>query len=81
MPLSAAEAHSQLQDKRLARPNSPWHIYKPQLTSVTSLANRGTGVFLSAGKPTNLDSIPAGRPLVWGRLLARLMLGCGFGAS
>lgn len=50
VPLSASEAHHQLQDKRLLRPNSPWHIYKPQLTSVTSLANRATGAFLSVGR-------------------------------
>ena len=31
------------------RPLSPFHIYKPQLTSILSITHRGTGVFLSLG--------------------------------
>ncbi|KAK0210791.1 SDHC, cytochrome b subunit of succinate dehydrogenase [Desarmillaria ectypa] len=37
-----------LNKQRLKRPNSPFHIYQPQLTSVTSIANRITGASLSA---------------------------------
>ncbi|ORY74309.1 succinate dehydrogenase cytochrome b560 subunit [Leucosporidium creatinivorum] len=37
-----------LNHQRSLRPNSPWHIYQPQLTSISSLANRATGAGLSA---------------------------------
>ncbi|KAI5481553.1 hypothetical protein MNV49_002779 [Pseudohyphozyma bogoriensis] len=47
--LSAEEAQEQLNKKRNLRPNSPWMIYEKQLTSATSLANRGTGVGMSGG--------------------------------
>ncbi|GAA5932756.1 hypothetical protein JCM21900_003456 [Sporobolomyces salmonicolor] len=38
-----------LNQQRAIRPSSPWHIYQPQLTSMSSIANRATGAFLSAG--------------------------------
>lgn len=34
-------------NKELNRPMSPWHIYKPQLTSMLSITHRGTGLGLS----------------------------------
>ncbi|SCV67655.1 BQ2448_5266 [Microbotryum intermedium] len=37
-----------LNKQRALRPNSPWHIYQPQLTSMSSIANRATGVGLTA---------------------------------
>lgn len=38
-----------LNARRAERPSSPWHIYQPQLTSMSSIANRATGAALSAG--------------------------------
>ncbi|BGP14432.1 hypothetical protein JCM10213_004555 [Rhodosporidiobolus nylandii] len=46
--LNSAEAYALLNEKRSQRPSSPWHIYEPQLTSVSSIANRATGAGLSA---------------------------------
>ncbi|TNY18525.1 cytochrome b560 subunit of succinate dehydrogenase [Rhodotorula diobovata] len=37
-----------LNARRAERPSSPWHIYQPQLTSMSSIANRATGAALSA---------------------------------
>ncbi|GAA6000257.1 hypothetical protein JCM10207_007927 [Rhodosporidiobolus poonsookiae] len=45
--LSHDEAYARLNEHRSRRASSPWHIYQPQLTSVTSLANRATGAGLS----------------------------------
>ncbi|BGP38486.1 cytochrome b subunit of succinate dehydrogenase, Sdh3p [Rhodotorula kratochvilovae] len=42
------EALEFLNARRAERPSSPWHIYQPQLTSVSSIANRATGTALSA---------------------------------
>ncbi|GAA5998279.1 protein SHH3 [Rhodotorula paludigena] len=42
------EGYNYLNEHRARRPSSPWHIYQPQLTSVSSIANRATGVTLSA---------------------------------
>ncbi|GAA6062391.1 hypothetical protein JCM10212_003200 [Sporobolomyces blumeae] len=38
-----------LNEQRARRPSSPWHIYQPQLTSMSSIANRATGAGLSVG--------------------------------
>ncbi|KAK4053432.1 cytochrome b subunit of succinate dehydrogenase, Sdh3p [Microbotryomycetes sp. JL201] len=47
--MSEAENLELLNKQRSLRPNSPWHIYQPQLTSMTSIANRATGAALSVG--------------------------------
>lgn len=48
--ISADEHARQLDAKRLQRPNSPHlTIYQPQLTWISSIANRMTGVGLSVG--------------------------------
>jgi len=44
-----AQALEFLNQRRAERPSSPWHIYQPQLTSMSSIANRATGAGLSAG--------------------------------
>ncbi|GAA5821399.1 hypothetical protein JCM11251_004605 [Rhodosporidiobolus azoricus] len=46
--MSAGEGYEYLNKQRSLRPSSPWHVYKPQLTSVSSIANRATGAGLSA---------------------------------
>ncbi|GAA5855944.1 hypothetical protein JCM8547_000424 [Rhodosporidiobolus lusitaniae] len=46
--MSSDEGYAYLNKQRALRPSSPWHVYQPQLTSVSSLANRATGTFLSA---------------------------------
>lgn len=48
-PMSPEEALTELNRQRSLRPNSPWHIYQPQMTSITSIGNRVTGVGLSVG--------------------------------
>ena len=48
--LSPAENLELLNKQRALRPNSPWHIYQPQLTSVSSVMNRVTGAGLSVGE-------------------------------
>ncbi|KAM0788463.1 hypothetical protein ACM66B_001596 [Microbotryomycetes sp. NB124-2] len=47
--MSEAQNLELLNKQRSLRPNSPWHIYQPQLTSLTSIANRVTGAGLSVG--------------------------------
>ncbi|KAK4058466.1 cytochrome b subunit of succinate dehydrogenase, Sdh3p [Microbotryomycetes sp. JL221] len=47
--MSEAQNLELLNKQRSLRPNSPWHIYQPQLTSVSSIANRVTGAGLSVG--------------------------------
>ncbi|GAA5946557.1 hypothetical protein JCM3765_000294 [Sporobolomyces pararoseus] len=47
--MSEADNLSLLNEQRAKRPSSPWHIYQPQLTSITSIANRATGAGLSVG--------------------------------
>ncbi|GAA5891388.1 hypothetical protein JCM6882_004679 [Rhodosporidiobolus microsporus] len=46
--MSANEGYEYLNKQRALRPSSPWHIYQPQLTSLSSIANRATGAGLSA---------------------------------
>jgi hypothetical protein len=48
--LTAAGNQELLDRQRALRPNSPWHIYQPQLTSLSSIANRVTGTGLSVGE-------------------------------
>ncbi|GAA5898696.1 succinate:quinone oxidoreductase subunit C [Sporobolomyces salmoneus] len=47
--MSEADNLSLLNEQRAKRPSSPWHIYQPQLTSMSSIANRATGAGLSVG--------------------------------
>ncbi|GAA5936149.1 succinate dehydrogenase cytochrome b subunit SDH3 [Sporobolomyces koalae] len=47
--LSQADNLALLNEQRAKRPSSPWHIYQPQLTSISSIANRATGAGLSVG--------------------------------
>jgi succinate dehydrogenase / fumarate reductase cytochrome b subunit len=51
----ATEIHNEVRTKIMAtteRPLSPHlQIYRPQLTSMLSIAHRGTGVFLTLGTP------------------------------
>ncbi|BGP23172.1 succinate dehydrogenase (ubiquinone) cytochromeb subunit [Rhodotorula toruloides] len=46
-PMSKEEALEYLNQQRAKRASSPWHIYQPQLTSMSSIANRVTGTGLS----------------------------------
>ncbi|GAA6028107.1 hypothetical protein JCM8097_001874 [Rhodosporidiobolus ruineniae] len=46
--MSNDEGYQYLNKQRALRPSSPWHIYQPQLTSISSIANRATGTGLSA---------------------------------
>lgn len=50
--VSPTEELALLNKQRNLRPNSPWHIYQPQLTAITSIANRATGAGLSVGAPS-----------------------------
>ncbi|GAA5976539.1 hypothetical protein JCM10908_005536 [Rhodotorula pacifica] len=45
--MDSRQAMDLLNQQRAKRPSSPWHIYQPQLTSATSIANRVTGSGLS----------------------------------
>jgi succinate dehydrogenase (ubiquinone) cytochrome b560 subunit len=47
--LSHSENVELLNKQRALRPESPWYIYQPQLTSMSSIANRATGAGLAAG--------------------------------
>ncbi|GAA5838284.1 hypothetical protein JCM3766R1_005509 [Sporobolomyces carnicolor] len=47
--MSEADNLALLNQQRAKRPSSPWHIYQPQLTSISSIANRATGAGLSVG--------------------------------
>jgi succinate dehydrogenase (ubiquinone) cytochrome b560 subunit len=47
--MDSRQALDLLNEQRAKRPSSPWHIYQPQLTSVSSIANRATGAGLSVG--------------------------------
>lgn len=48
--MDSRQAMDLLNQQRAKRPSSPWHIYQPQLTSMSSIANRVTGTGLSVGK-------------------------------
>lgn len=48
--MSEADNLALLNQQRAKRPSSPWHIYQPQLTSISSIANRATGAGLSVGE-------------------------------
>jgi len=48
--MTTADNLSLLNEQRAKRPSSPWHIYQPQLTSMSSIANRATGAGLSVGE-------------------------------
>jgi succinate dehydrogenase (ubiquinone) cytochrome b560 subunit len=48
--MSEADNLAYLNEQRAKRPSSPWHIYQPQLTSMSSIANRATGAGLSVGE-------------------------------
>ncbi|BGP54225.1 hypothetical protein JCM8202_001358 [Rhodotorula sphaerocarpa] len=45
--MDTRQALDLLNQQRAIRPSSPWHIYQPQLTSMSSIANRVTGTGLS----------------------------------
>ncbi|KWU44066.1 cytochrome b560 subunit of succinate dehydrogenase [Rhodotorula sp. JG-1b] len=45
--MDSRQAMDLLNEQRAKRPSSPWHIYQPQLTSMSSIANRATGAGLS----------------------------------
>ena len=47
--MDSRQAMDLLNEQRAKRPSSPWHIYQPQLTSMSSIANRATGAGLSVG--------------------------------
>lgn len=47
--MDSRQAMDLLNEQRAKRPSSPWHIYQPQLTSISSIANRATGAGLSVG--------------------------------
>lgn len=55
--MTPEQAYIMLNKQRALRPNSPWHIYKPQMTSLSSIANRVTGTGLSVGKYLFSESV------------------------
>ncbi|GAA5910289.1 hypothetical protein JCM8208_003497 [Rhodotorula glutinis] len=68
-----AQALEFLNQRRAERPSSPWHIYQPQLTSMSSIANRATGAGLSAAMYA-LFLGHLGAPLVGAELDSAAML-------
>ncbi|CEQ42958.1 SPOSA6832_04827 [Sporobolomyces salmonicolor] len=64
-----------LNQQRAIRPSSPWHIYQPQLTSMSSIANRATGAFLSAGASCSPGFISTSSARPFCSILAPL-IGC-----
>lgn len=61
--MDSRQAMDLLNEQRAKRPSSPWHIYQPQLTSMSSIANRATGAGLSVGTSSLSLSLSAAHSL------------------